>query len=263
MSGFPQASDAPPRFGDADVVHHRAAIRPIAPGRQRLQFCESVNMNTELARFNMIEQQIRPWQVLDPAVLALLASVKREDFVPAQHRALAFVDTQIPLLAGPDAPCMLEPKVEARLLQELRVQHSDRVLEVGTGSGFMAALLAHRAQSVTTLEINPALVDLARRNLQQAGLGRVKVLQADGAAKLPVEGPWDVILLSGSVAELPKSLLEQLKTGGRLAAVVGQQPIMRAIVATRVSDTAWSETEIFDTVAPRLQGFREPSNFRF
>jgi protein-L-isoaspartate(D-aspartate) O-methyltransferase len=220
-------------------------------------------MNTELARFNMIEQQIRPWQVLDPAVLSLLAAVKREDFVPARHRALAFVDTQVPLLDGPDGPSMLEPKVEARLLQELRVQHSDRVLEIGTGSGFMAALLAHRAQSVTTVEIVPALAEQAQRNLQQAGLGRVKVINADGSAALPVAGPWDVILLSGSVPEVPKALLQQLKVGGRLATVVGQMPVMRAIAVNRVSETAWSTTELFDTVAPRLQGFPEPSAFRF
>jgi protein-L-isoaspartate(D-aspartate) O-methyltransferase len=211
----------------------------------------------------MIEQQIRPWQVLDPAVLSLLAAVKREDFVPAEHQTLAFVDTQVPLLDGPGAPCMLEPKVEARLLQELRVQHSDRVLEVGTGSGFMAALLAHRAREVTTLEIRAELVERARRSLQQAGLGRVKVLQADGSGPLPVPGPWDVILLSGSVAEVPRSLLQQLKPGGRLAAVVGQLPIMRAVLATRVGDAAWSQTELFDTVAPRLDGFPEPSRFQF
>jgi protein-L-isoaspartate(D-aspartate) O-methyltransferase len=220
-------------------------------------------MNTELARFNMIEQQIRPWQVLDPGVLALLAAVKREDFVPAQHRALAFVDTQVPLLDGPGAPSMLEPKVEARLLQELRVQHSDQVLEIGAGSGFMAALLAHKAQSVTTLENQPALVEMARRNLSHAGLSRVKVVHGDGAGALPVQGPWDVIVLSGSVAELPKALLQQLKPGGRMVAIVGQQPIMRAVLATRVGDASWSQTEHFDTVAPRLQGFAEPSRFHF
>jgi protein-L-isoaspartate(D-aspartate) O-methyltransferase len=219
-------------------------------------------MNTELARFNMIEQQIRPWQVLDPAVLSLLAMVKREDFVPQAHRALAFVDTQVPLQEGPGAPCMLEPKVEARLLQELNVQHSDRVLEIGTGSGFMAALLAHRAQQVVSIEIRPELIDAARQRLNQAGLSRVKVLQGDGSAELPVDGPWDVIVLSGSVAALPKALLQQLKPGGRLVAVVGQMPIMRAVLATRVGE-AWSEVELFDTVAPRLDGFAEPSRFSF
>jgi protein-L-isoaspartate(D-aspartate) O-methyltransferase len=220
-------------------------------------------MNTELARFNMIEQQIRPWQVLDPAVLSLLAVVKREDFVPVQHRALAFVDTQVPLMDKADGPCMLEPKVEARLLQELRVTHSDRVLEIGTGSGFMAALLAHRAQEVTTVERDPELVRMARRNLQHAGLARVQVIQADAPKELPDGAPWDVILLSGSVAEVPKTLLQQLKVGGRLAAVVGSLPIMRARLFTRTTESSWADVDLFDTVAPRLVGFGEPSRFQF
>ena len=220
-------------------------------------------MNTELARFNMIEQQIRPWQVLDPSVLALLAVVRREDFVPPAHKAMAFVDTQVPLLADAAGPCMLEPKVEARLLQELRVTHADRVLEIGTGSGYMAALLAHKAQEVVTLEIRPELVTMAQANLKRAGLSRVRVLQADGAQGVPAGGPFDVILLSGSVAEVPKSLLQQLKVGGRLAAIVGEQPIMRARLFTRVSQTSWSDVDLFDTVAPRLAGFAEPSRFKF
>ena len=221
-------------------------------------------MNVELARFNMIEQQIRPWEVLDPEVLSLLGRVQREDFVPPQHRALAFVDTQVPLLDGePGGPCMLEPKVEARLLQELRVAPSDRVLEIGTGSGFMAALLAHRGADVTSLELRPELVAMAERNLRAAGLARAKVLQADGARPLPVDGPFDVILLSGSVAAVPEALLKQLRIGGRLAAVVGELPIMRARLYTRVSDASWSDVELFDTVAQRLSGFGEPSRFAF
>jgi protein-L-isoaspartate(D-aspartate) O-methyltransferase len=221
-------------------------------------------MNVELSRFNMIEQQIRPWDVLDPAVLSLLASMQREDFMPQAHRALAFVDTQVPLIEGePAGPCLLEPKVEARLLQELRVQHHERVLEVGAGSGFMAALLAHRAAEVTTLELRPELVTMATRNLRHAGLQRVQVLQADGSAGLPSAAPFDVILLSGSVSAVPKALLQQLRLGGRLAAVVGELPIMRAKLFTRVGDTSWSEVELFDTVAPRLQGFGEPSRFLF
>lgn len=220
-------------------------------------------MNVELARFNMIEQQIRPWQVLDPKVLALLATLKREDFVPERHQALAFVDTQVPLTDDAAGPCMLEPKVEARLLQELRVNHSDRVLEIGTGSGFMAALLAHRAQEVTTIEQRADLVEMARNHLSRAGLSRVRVVHGDAAAGLPSGGPWDVILLSGSVAEVPKSLLQQLKVGGRLAAVVGSLPIMRARLFTRVSESSWSDVDLFDTVAPRLAGFGEPSRFHF
>jgi len=224
-------------------------------------------MNTELARFNMIEQQIRPWEVLDPAVLELLAQVRREDFLPAGLRGLAFVDTQVPLLEGePQGPCMLEPKVEARLLQELQLQRHEKVLEIGAGSGFMAALMAHRAMSVYTLECRPALVQLARSNLRSAGIVNAQVLEvtaAEGAAGLPAEAPFDAIVLSGSVAEVPRTLLQQLKVGGRLTAVVGAMPIMRARLYTRAADTAWSEVDLFDTVAQRLQGFAEPTRFKF
>ena len=224
-------------------------------------------MNTEIARFNMIEQQIRPWEVLDPAVLSLLSTVRREDFVPPAMRALAFVDTQVPLLAGdPNGPCMLEPKVEARLLQELQVQRHEKVLEIGTGSGFMAALLAHRAQGVWTLECRAALARGAREALLHAGAANVTVLEVsaeEGARGLPDEAPFDVILLSGSVAEVPRALLAQLKIGGRLAAVIGDEPIMRARLYTRAGEAAWSEADLFDTVAPRLEGFVEPSRFHF
>ena len=224
-------------------------------------------MNTEIARFNMIEQQIRPWSVLDPAVLSLLASVRREDFVPQHLRALAFVDTQVPLLADDAAgPCMLEPKVEARLLQALQVQRHETVLEIGTGSGFMAALLAHRALNVTTLECRPQLAQLARDNLARNGIVNTTVLDVtavDGARGRAADGPFDAIVLSGSVPEVPRALLEQLKPGGRLAAVVGQPPIMRARLYTRVGDAAWSQTDLFDTVAPRLEGFDEPTRFQF
>ena len=224
-------------------------------------------MNTETARFNMIEQQIRPWEVLDPHVLGLLATVRREDFVPPGLRALAFVDTQVPLLEHDTAgPCMLEPKVEARLLQELQVQRHEKVLEIGTGSGFMAALLAHRAQQVLTLESQPELARLARASLLRNGLANVRVIDvtADaGAHGLAAEAPFDVIVLSGSVPEVPRELLQQLKPGGRLAAVVGDEPVMRARLFKRVGDAAWSETDLFDTVAPRLQGFAEPTRFHF
>ena len=217
-------------------------------------------MNIEQARFNMIEQQIRPWDVLDPAVLALLAIVRREEFVPAAYQALAFVDTEVPLPAG---QCMLAPRVEARLLQELAVQKHERVLEVGAGSGYMAALLAHRAQHVTTLETQPELVRMASANLRRAAVMNATVLQADGARGLPAEAPFDVILLSGSVAEVPQGLLAQLKVGGRLAAIVGQQPVMRATLVTRNGDHAYASVELFDTVAPRLTGFAEPARFAF
>jgi protein-L-isoaspartate(D-aspartate) O-methyltransferase len=224
-------------------------------------------MNIELARFNMIEQQIRPWEVLDQGVLTLLSTVRREDFVPAAHRDLAFVDMQVPLIAGqPHGPCMLEPKVQARLLQELQVQRHEKVLEIGTGSGYMAALLAHRALQVTTLECDPALARTARANLQRAGVVNAQVVEvtaAQGAVGRPGDAPFDVILLSGSVAEVPRALLQQLRVGGRLAAIVGHEPVMTARLYTRAGDDGWTEAELFDTVAPRLAGFDERPRFSF
>ena len=237
-------------------------------------------MNYEQARFNMIEQQIRPWEVLDNQVLSLLALVRREDFVPLAHRALAFVDMEIPLDAGAAAQrepgqCMLAPKVEARLLQDLAVQKHEKVLEIGTGSGYMAALLAHRGQQVVTLEIDAQLAALARENLQRSGVYNAEVIHRDGAGNLwpvegsqgaeddPLNGPFDVIVLSGSVATVPASLLSILKIGGRLSAIVGFEPIMRATLITRVGDSAWRTTQAWDTVAPRLLNFPEPSSFTF
>ena len=229
-------------------------------------------MNYEQARFNMIEQQIRPWEVLDSQVLSLLAVIRREDFVPPACKALAFVDMQIPLPPQHNAgQCMLEPKVEARILQDLAVQKHEKVLEIGTGSGYMAALLAHRAQQVITLEIEPLLVETARRNLQKAGLHNAEVRLGDGAANLaetvsengPLRGPFDVIVLSGSVAEVPASLLDLLKVGGRLSAITGFEPMMRATLITRVSKDAFRTTQAWDTVAPRLLNFPEPSKFVF
>ena len=217
-------------------------------------------MNMEQARFNMIEQQIRPWDVLDAHVLHLLSVVKREDFVPVAHKALAFVDMEIPL---PGGQVMLAPRVEARLLQDLAVQKHEKVLEIGAGSGYMAALLAHRAQHVITLEIDSQLVALARSNLQQAGVHNAEVRHLDGARGVPVEGPFDVILLSGSVANLPPSLLAHLKVGGRLGAIVGEEPMMRTTFVSRLGETQYRTTQPWDTVAPRLQNFPEPSQFRF
>ena len=224
-------------------------------------------MNVEQARFNMIEQQIRPWDVLDAHVLELLAVVRREDFVPPAHRALAFADLELPLKPGEDAVArgqvMLAPRVEARLLQDLQVGKHEKVLEIGTGSGFMAALLGHRAQRVLTLEIDPELAETARANLQRAGLLNVEVRTADGArADWSAHGPFDAILLSGSVAELPEALLAQLKPGGRLMAIVGDEPVMRATLVQR-TESGFVSTQPWDTVVPRLLNFAEPSRFRF
>ena len=229
-------------------------------------------MNYEQARFNMIEQQIRPWEVLDSQVLSLLAVIRREDFVPPACKALAFVDMEIPLPPQHNpSQCMLAPKVEARILQDLAVQKHEKVLEIGTGSGYMAALLAHRAQQVITLEIEPSLAETARKNLLKAGIYNAEVRTANGAAKLAeaVSGngepseQFDVIVLSGSVAAVPASLLALLKVGGRLSAIVGFEPVMRATLVTRVGKDAWRTIEAWDTVAPRLLNFPEPSKFTF
>ena len=219
-------------------------------------------------RFNMIEQQIRPWDVLDLDVLALLSAVHREDFVPPVHKALAFADLMIPLRGHADAAraagqVMLEPKQEARFLQDVRLTGREKVLEVGAGSGYMAALLAARAQRVITLEIEPELARMARDNLQKAGVRNAEVREADGSRGLAGEGPFDVIVLSGSVAQVPDALLQQLKVGGRLATIVGEDPVMRATFVTRTGETTFTTAQPWDTAAPRLLNFPAPSRFTF
>ena len=217
----------------------------------------------QTARFNMIEQQIRPWNVLEADILEALALVRREDFVPEQHRALAFADTELPLGHG---QCMLAPRLEARLLQDLHVEPTDTVLEIGTGSGYMAALLGHRAHHVLSLELVPELADAAHHRLRDAGVRNVEVRIADGAVQNEggtEGGPFDVILLSGSVAQVPPWLLSQLRVGGRLAAIVGDLPMMRTTIVRRNSASDFLTTQPWDTVAPRLQGFAELPQFRF
>jgi len=223
-----------------------------------------MNTTTDLERlrFNMIEQQIRPWDVLDFDILELLGSIRREDYVPPAHRALAFFDMDIPLGSEP-GQVMLSPKVEARMLQDLKIGKHESVLEIGTGSGFMAALLAHRAAQVLSLEIDAQLAATAAENLRRNGVHNVEVRVADGSKPLPSGPTFDVIVLSGSVARVPQNLLGSLKTGGRLAAIVGDEPVMRANFITRVSEGQWDTVQPWDTVAPRLLGFPEPSRFNF
>jgi protein-L-isoaspartate(D-aspartate) O-methyltransferase len=208
----------------------------------------------------MIEQQIRPWDVLDKGVLGLLAVVRREDFVPPAYKALAFVDTEVPLGEGEN---MLPPRVEARMLQDLQVQRHERVLEIGAGSGFMAALLGHRAQSVISLEVKPALAKMATENLRRSGSANVTVVQADGVHGHAAEGPFDAIMLSGSVSKVPEELLKQLKPGGRLMAIEGSEPVMEAVRYTVAADGSVSRLSLFDVNATRLIGFPEPARFHF
>jgi protein-L-isoaspartate(D-aspartate) O-methyltransferase len=222
-------------------------------------------MNVELARMNMIEQQIRPWDVLDQSVLDLLASVRREDFVPPTLRTLAFADVELPLrIDGVDTgEAMMTPKVEARLLQELGIQAHESVLEIGCGSGFMAALAAHRARSVLSVEIDRRLAGFGTGNLERAGIRNVRVELGDGAQGWAERAPYDVIIVSGSVPVLPRSMLAQLKVGGRLAAIVGEAPVMTAQVVTRATEASYDTLPLFETCLKPLRNAWYPDPFRF
>jgi len=208
-------------------------------------------MNFEQARFNMIEQQLRPGKVLDPDVLDTLFMVKREEFVPAAHRRLAFADTQIPL--GDDAGARMQaPIVEALTLQALAMKKHENVLEVGTGSGYMAALLGVHADHVWSVEIDPQLAATARENLRRAGVSNVVVETGNGLEGLPAHAPFDVIVVSGAVAEVPPALLDQLKPGGRLFAITGAAPAMAAVLFTR-TDKGFRRRAVFETAAAPLR----------
>jgi len=236
-------------------------------------------MDIERARFNMVEQQIRPWDVLDPEVLELLYALKREDFVPPAYRAMAFTDMEIPLAVGdlPTGQTMFSPKMEARLLQELALQRNESVLEVGSGSGYMAALMAHRAGQVVSLEIHPAIAQFAKENLSRAAITNVRIECADGAqidtpgsvaGDVSTQQGWDAIVLSGSVALMPENILARLRAGGRAIAIVGEAPVMSARLFTRIdsggSAVARFETvDLFETMAIPLQHFPQLESFHF
>ena len=221
-------------------------------------------MNIEQARFNMIEQQIRTWDVLDTEILELLQVVRREAFVPDAYRSLAFVDTDIPLPGGEN---MLPPKFEARMLQEAAIRKHETVLEIGAGSGYMAALLAHRALHVTTVEISPELKAMAERNLADYGVDNVEVVLGNGANGWEGSGqfaaPYDVIIISGSLPVLPDAFLRQLKVGGRLLCVIGEPPVMQAQLVTRTSEAGFNTRNMFETSVTPLRQAAQPSHFKF
>jgi protein-L-isoaspartate(D-aspartate) O-methyltransferase len=230
----------------------------------------TAGMDVEQARHNMIEQQIRTWEVLDQSVLDLLSVVKREAFVPPALRLLAFVDMEIPLKGDfgdgtfyDSGEAMFTPKMEARFLQELGIRPHERVLEIGTGSGYLAALAAHKAQHVLSVEIDERLHRFGSANLARAGVRNVAVELGDGARGWGARAPYDVIIVSGSLPALPAELLAQLKIGGRLAAIVGDAPVMVAQIVTRVSDNGYDTLPIFDTNVKPLRNAWRPSSFRF
>lgn len=218
------------------------------------------HMDLELARFNMIEQQIRTWEVLDRRVLDLLGKVRREEFVPPPYRALAFADMEVPIGHGEK---MLQPKLEARMVQELAIADSDRILEVGTGSGYVTALLATLGAHVFSVEIFEDFTRGAQEKLAANRLRNVTLETGDAARGWEKHGPYDVIVLTGSVPLLAESFRTSLKPGGRLLAVVGEPPVMEAQLITRIEGGAWNEIGLFETCIASLRNAPQPERFVF
>jgi protein-L-isoaspartate(D-aspartate) O-methyltransferase len=218
------------------------------------------DMSLEHARFNMIEQQIRPWDVLDERVLALMADIPREDFVPAPYRSQAFTDTAIPL--GNDQ-VMMPPKLVARILQALNIQPTETVLEIGTGSGYVTALLARLARHVFSVDINPDMTRQAGETLAAHGIHNVTLETGDGALGWDRHAPYDAMVLTGSLPLLPDGLREQLKLGGRLLVIVGDSPVMEVRLISRTGESDWSEENLLETDLPPLINAPQPDRFQF
>ena len=215
----------------------------------------------ERARFNMIEQQIRPWDVLDQRVLDVLAAVPREDFVPEQYRStLAFSDISLPI--GHDQ-YMFPPKLEGRLLQSLALRPSDKVLEVGTGSGYLTACLAQLAGQVFSVDIHPDFKNAAERKLAGRNITNVELKIADAALGWDAQGEFDAIAVTGSLPVLHQGFHRALRDGGRLFVVVGTPPIMEALLITRIGADQWAQESLFDTVIPPLVNAVGPARFKF
>jgi protein-L-isoaspartate(D-aspartate) O-methyltransferase len=215
-------------------------------------------MNFDLARFNMVEQQIRPWNVLDLKVLDKLSQLDRCLFMPALYHEVAYSDTEIPLLHG---ETMLAPRVAARLAQDLLLKSSDSVLEIGTGSGFLSALLGNLAHKVVSLECHADVLAQAQIHLQQVGASNVELRHSSGIPSFISR--FDAIVLTGSVAQVPKELLQMLELGGRLLAVVGEEPMMQATRFTLNSHGDLHTQVLWDVVLPRLHGFVDTPAFQF
>lgn len=217
-------------------------------------------MNFDVARHNMLEQQIRPWEVLDRRVLDLIAQAPREDYVPEKYRQLAFADMGIPLGHG---QFMMAPRVEARLLQALDIGPKDRILEIGTGSGYVTALLANFSGHVHSVEIVPEFKTSAERKLADHGIKNVTLEEGDGAQGWDRHGPYDAVIITGSVPVLPETFRQSLAFGGRLIAIVGQPPVMEAKLIRRLDAENWNETSLFETELPPLINVKLPSTFVF
>jgi protein-L-isoaspartate(D-aspartate) O-methyltransferase len=217
-------------------------------------------MNLEQTRFNMVEQQIRTWNVLDASVLELLYKIRREEFVPTAYRSLAFVDMEIPLGHG---QFMLEPKMEARILQELHVKKTDKILEVGSGSGYLTALLAGKGAHVYSVEIVPELKTMAEISLQAHDINNVTLELGDAACGWPKHEPYDVIVLTASTPVLPEAFQKSLKPGGRLIAIVGEEPVMEALLITCIAPDVCNTTKLFETCIAPLTNAQQSDRFVF
>ena len=217
-------------------------------------------MNFEQARFNMVEQQIRPWEVLDFGVLDVLMSVRREEFVPEAYKGVALSEAEIPLGNG---SAMLIPVIEGKILQAVQVKASDKVLEVGAGSGYFAALLAAKAEWVRTVEIDPALVNMAHDNLKRYGVENVIVEEGDAIRGWPSNAPYDLIVVSGGVPFIPETLLQQVKVGGRLFAFVGEQHLMTAQLVTCVAEGKYTTESLFENAVPMMRNAPQKNAFSF
>lgn len=217
-------------------------------------------MNFEQARFNMVEQQIRPWEVLDSRVLALLERIHREDFVPIRYRKLAFADLAIPLDCG---QVMMRPKIEARMLQALELAEDETVLEIGTGSGFITACLAALSKRVVSVELFPELHQEAALKLEDKSVDNVELFVGDAMGGWQPEQAHDVVVVTGSVPEVPESFRGWVNPGGRLFAVTGESPAMEARLMRRLDATEWSEESLFETDLPRLVNAEQPPQFQF
>lgn len=217
-------------------------------------------MNIEQTRINMVAQQIRTWYVLDDSVLDLLYKVKREEFVPAGNHAMAFVDMEIPLGHG---QVMLTPKMEARIVQELHIKKTDKILEVGSGTGYMTALLAERGAHVYSVEIIPELKAMAEHNLSTHHITNITLEEGDAARGWPQHAPYDVIVLTASTPVLPEAFQQSLNPGGRLFAIVGEEPVMEAQLITCVAPGEFTTTTLFETVTTPLINALQPTRFNF
>ncbi len=217
-------------------------------------------MNFEQARFNMVEQQVRTWEVLDEAVLDLMERTPRDAFVPEDYRPLAYADICVPLAHG---EVMMPPRVEARLLQALGLDAADRVLEIGTGSGWLTYLLSALAGHVVSMEYHADLLDGARRRLEDHSAFNVTLDHGDGVRGRPAGAPYDAIAVTGSVPILEEHFQRQLSIGGRMFVVVGQAPAMEARLVRRAAEDQWVTESLFETVIPPLIGAPQPPRFVF